>query len=143
MGNRNTSEGEESNCIAAQEGNTPAKRDSSIVQTPEGVEEYVIDRIVVNALDKDDLKQRYRVRCYGYPPEADTWEAIKNLPRSDMVRFQCKKKLPALANLLNALVGLLVEMLEMDALDHQTGTKETTPDRREGMDTEGITTKSE
>lgn len=114
------SEGEEPNRTAMQEGNTPAIRDSPNAQTREGVEddEYVIDRIVNNALDEDEHKLRYRVRWYGHLSQVHTWEALDTLPRWHMVHYHGTKKLPLPATLVDALVGLLLEMLDMDALDH-------------------------
>lgn len=143
VGNRDTSEDEKPNCTAVQEKNTPAKMDSTNAQTREVMGEYVIDRIVSNDLDEVDAKLRYQVRWYGYSPDADTLETIENLLRPQVVRYHRRKKLLLPANLLDALVGLLVVMLHRDALDYRNRTKGTTPERRDGKSTEDRTTKAE
>ncbi|PXF44540.1 DNA (cytosine-5)-methyltransferase CMT2 [Gracilariopsis chorda] len=115
VANRDTPEGEELNRTAVQERNTPAKTDSPNAQAREGVEdsEYVIACIVDKAFHEDGPKLQYRVRWCGYPPNVDAWYPIENLPRSHVVRYHRRKKLPLPANLVDALVGLFVDMLPL------------------------------
>ena len=45
---------------------------------------FEIEKLVGAGLD-DDGQELYRVRWTGYPPSADTWEPVDNLPR-ELVR---------------------------------------------------------
>jgi len=55
--------------------------------------EYVIDHLVSHGLDDDD-NYMYKVRWYGYSSNEDTWEYPEGIPRSAILTFYNKHKLP-------------------------------------------------
>lgn len=71
------------------------------------------------------------MRSYGYPPETGTWEYIETYVGRTWCVIISGNKLPLPANLMNALVGLLMEMLDMNVLDYRSVTKGTILDHRE------------
>ena len=73
--------------------------------TPEdSATEYVIQS-VVDSGRADDGELLFRVRWYGYAEDQDTWESVRNLPRSHIVRFCRKRNLPLPLHLNESLVG--------------------------------------
>ena len=48
--------------------------------------EYVMESIVDHGY-ADDGELLYRIRWYGYAADQDTWEPVRHIPRSHIVRF--------------------------------------------------------
>ncbi|CAN8062285.1 unnamed protein product [Agarophyton chilense] len=59
-------------------------------------QEYVMDRICEHGEHEDTRELLYRVRWYGFPPEADTWEPIAHILRSQLVQYHRRMRLPLL-----------------------------------------------
>ena len=75
-------------------------------------EEFTIEKVVDHKRNRS-RKHRYakygetlfRVRWYGYAESADTWEPIINLPRSKVIGYFKRKKIPLPDNLDDAIDG--------------------------------------
>ena len=67
-------------------------------------DEDIMSHIVDKQVDDANVI-RYRVRWYAKSPEEDTWEPITHLPRSQVMRYHRRYKLPLPDDLDDALVG--------------------------------------
>ena len=77
-----------------------------------GEQEYVMERIISHGINRDTNhpsakvgEMTYRVRWYGYPPDQDTYEPIRHLPRNHVVRYHKRRRLQSPANLDEAMNG--------------------------------------
>ena len=73
--------------------------------------EYVMDRIVAHEVADGSHPgvphgtTMYRVRWHGFGPIDDTWEPIQHLPRSHVLRYCRRKRLPKPSDIDNAMIG--------------------------------------
>lgn len=68
---------------------------SGVVESDHGPvydQEFVIDKIVAHK--SGNGPHYFRVRWYGYRQEDDTWEPMEHLPKSSIVHYFRRKKLP-------------------------------------------------
>jgi hypothetical protein len=56
-------------------------------------EEFVMDQIVGHGAD-DDGNMLVKVRWFGCPSSADTWEPVGNLPGHFLKRYAKSKRMP-------------------------------------------------
>ena len=68
------------------------EEDGPTHQERSATSEYVIDRIVDHGFQEEKLI--LKVRWYGYTIEDATWKPIEQLPRSAVVTYFRRKKLP-------------------------------------------------
>ena len=88
---------DESEDLQKGEGNSSEKEEET------GNTEYVIDRVVDHGYQDGSLI--LKVEWYGYTPKDATWEPIEQLPRSAVVRYFRRKKLPLPPQVANAQAG--------------------------------------
>ena len=79
------------------------EENNSEKQEETGNLEYVIDLVVDH--DYEDCSLILKVEWYGYKTEDAMWEAIEQLPRSAVVRYFRRKKLPLPPQVANAQAG--------------------------------------
>ncbi len=98
----------------AEEAPSPTGAHSQPLEEPTGVEdqEYVMERIISHRKNTDPNhstakvgEMTYRVRWYGFPPEEDTYEPIRNLPHNKVVSYYKRKKLPLPGDIDQAMDG--------------------------------------
>ena len=88
---------DESEDLQKGEGNNSEKEEET------GNTEYVIDRVVDH--DDQDGKLSLKVEWYGYKTEEATWEPIVQLPRSAVVTYFRRVRLPLPAQIAHARPG--------------------------------------
>ena len=66
--------------------------------------EYVIDKIVEHEEDGDG-NLFLKVRWYGYEPKDDTWQLVSTLPRSKVVQYYSRQRLPLPEQVEDAIAG--------------------------------------
>lgn len=74
--------------------------------------EYVIDRVVTHGVNKDGKHPNpevgetvFRVLWYGYGSKDDTFEPIHHLPRSKILSYCNRRKLPIPIDIGRAMIG--------------------------------------
>jgi len=97
-----TGPGSDSRSEEAREAEAPTGDDPALEDTPtprpfsrfrrSAPREYVYEKLIGY-----DPERGYKVRWYGYGPEADTWEPLEHLPRNLVARYHRKHNLPAIA----------------------------------------------
>ena len=53
----------------------------------------------------EDGELLYRIRWYGYAEDQDTWEPVRHIPRSHIVRFSRLRGIPLPSHINEAMVG--------------------------------------
>ena len=66
--------------------------------------EYVMESIVDHSYAEDG-ELLYRIRWYGYAADQDTWEPVRHIPRSHIVRFCRSWKFPFPPHIDEAMIG--------------------------------------
>ena len=103
-------------CIRDRPSEVPEQDMAAIKQDEEDkvsdTEEFTVEKVVDNKRNRS-RKYRYakygetlfRVIWYGYAASADTWEPIRHLPRSKVISYFKRRKIPLPDNLDDAIDG--------------------------------------
>ena len=91
---------------------TPNTANNTETQDEDDTEELVMDKIVSHRTNKSKKHRHaevgdllYRIRWYDFGPSDDTWEPIAHIPRSKVLSYHRKKKLPLPDNLDDSIDG--------------------------------------